>query len=43
MPAIYITDIDSPQTDTIISHPNISCYDWAAAWDTPIAADEQAT
>lgn len=35
-------NVDPPQTDTVISHPNISYYDWVAAWDTPIAADEKA-
>ncbi|TVY84745.1 Cellobiose dehydrogenase [Lachnellula suecica] len=30
---------DHLNTDTVISHPNISYYDWVAAWDTPIATD----
>lgn len=30
---------DHLNTDCVISHPNISYYDWVAAWDTPIAAD----
>ena len=31
---------DHLNTDTVISHPNISYYDWPAAWDTPIEADK---
>jgi cellobiose dehydrogenase (acceptor) len=33
---------DHLNTDTVIEHPNISYYDWPAAWDTPIAADASA-
>jgi cellobiose dehydrogenase (acceptor) len=31
---------DHLNTDCVISHPNISYYDWPAAWDTPIVADK---
>jgi cellobiose dehydrogenase (acceptor) len=31
---------DHLNTDCVISHPNISYYDWPAAWDTPILADK---
>lgn len=30
---------DGKQTDTVISHPNITYYDWPAAWDTPNTTD----
>jgi len=33
---------DHLNTDTVISHPNISYYDWVEAWNTPIAADKTA-
>lgn len=32
---------DHLNTDCVISHPNISYYDWPAAWDTPIEEDKQ--
>jgi len=32
---------DHLNTDTVISHPNVSYYDWPAAWLTPIPGDEQ--
>jgi cellobiose dehydrogenase (acceptor) len=32
---------DHLNTDTVISHPNVSYYDWPAAWLTPIPADQQ--
>lgn len=38
LPVGYNLD-DHLNTDTVISHPNVSYYDWPAAWDTPIAAD----
>lgn len=28
------------QTDTVITHPDVSFYDFYAAWDDPIASDE---
>jgi cellobiose dehydrogenase (acceptor) len=31
---------DHLNTDCVISHPNISYYDWPAAWNTPIEADK---
>lgn len=31
---------DHLNTDTVISHPNVSYYDWPAAWLTPIEADK---
>ena len=31
---------DHLNTDTVISHPNVSYYDWPAAWLTPIVGDE---
>ena len=30
---------DHLNTDTVISHPNISYYNWPAAWDTPNVTD----
>jgi cellobiose dehydrogenase (acceptor) len=30
---------DHLNTDTVISHPNITYYDWPAAWDTPNTTD----
>ena len=30
---------DHLNTDTVISHPNVSYYDWVEAWDTPIVSD----
>jgi cellobiose dehydrogenase (acceptor) len=33
---------DHVNTDLVIKHPNISFYDFYAAWDTPIEADKQA-
>lgn len=39
LPVGYNLD-DHLNTDTVINHPNISYYDWVAAWDTPIPADE---
>ena len=41
LPVGYNLD-DHLNTDTVISHPNISYYNWPAAWDTPIAADATA-
>jgi len=41
LPVGYNLD-DHLNTDTVISHPNVSYYDWPAAWDTPIAADATA-
>jgi len=38
LPVGYNLD-DHLNTDTVINHPNISYYDWLAAWDTPIASD----
>jgi cellobiose dehydrogenase (acceptor) len=32
---------DHLNTDTVISHPNVSYYDWPAAWLTPNITDEQ--
>ncbi|KAG9229698.1 putative cellobiose dehydrogenase [Amylocarpus encephaloides] len=31
---------DHLNTDTVISHPNVSYYDWPAAWLTPIEKDK---
>lgn len=31
---------DHLNTDTVISHPNVSYYDWPAAWNTPIEEDK---
>ncbi|EHK98786.1 putative Cellobiose dehydrogenase [Glarea lozoyensis 74030] len=31
---------DHLNTDTVISHPNVSYYDWPAAWNTPIEKDK---
>ena len=31
---------DHLNTDTVISHPNVSYYDWPAAWLTPNATDQ---
>lgn len=31
---------DHLNTDTVISHPNVSYYDWPAAWLTPIEDDK---
>jgi cellobiose dehydrogenase (acceptor) len=39
LPVGYNLD-DHVNTDTVISHPNISYYDWYGAWDAPIAADK---
>jgi cellobiose dehydrogenase (acceptor) len=33
---------DHLNTDTVITHPNITYYNWPDAWDTPIAADATA-
>ncbi|KAH8672005.1 putative cellobiose dehydrogenase [Tricladium varicosporioides] len=33
---------DHLNTDTVLSHPNVSYYDWPAAWLTPIEADKTA-
>jgi len=41
LPVGYNLD-DHLNTDTVISHPNITYYDWPAAWNTPIAADAAA-
>jgi cellobiose dehydrogenase (acceptor) len=30
------------QTDTVISHPDVSFYDFYEAWDAPILADRDA-
>ncbi|TVY40768.1 Cellobiose dehydrogenase, partial [Lachnellula subtilissima] len=38
LPVGYNLD-DHLNTDCVISHPNVTYYDWPAAWDTPIAAD----
>lgn len=32
---------DHFNTDTVVSHPNVSYYDWPAAWLTPIPEDQQ--
>ncbi|KAF4631847.1 cellobiose dehydrogenase [Cudoniella acicularis] len=32
--------IDHFNTDTVISHPDVSYYDWPAAWLTPIVSDK---
>ncbi|CAG8953832.1 hypothetical protein HYFRA_00006724 [Hymenoscyphus fraxineus] len=31
---------DHLNTDTVISHPNVSYYDWVEAWNTPIEQDK---
>ena len=31
---------DHLNTDLVISHPNVTYYDWPASWDAPIAADK---
>jgi cellobiose dehydrogenase (acceptor) len=31
---------DHLNTDTVISHPNVTYYDWPAAWNTPIEQDK---
>jgi cellobiose dehydrogenase (acceptor) len=41
LPVGYNLD-DHLNTDCVISHPNVTYYDWPAAWDTPIAADKTA-
>ncbi|KAF1937015.1 cellobiose dehydrogenase [Clathrospora elynae] len=33
---------DHVNTDLVVRHPNISFYDFYAAWDTPIEADKEA-
>lgn len=38
LPVGYNLD-DHLNTDTVISHPNVTYYDWVAAWDTPNATD----
>jgi cellobiose dehydrogenase (acceptor) len=38
LPVGYNLD-DHLNTDCVISHPNISYYDWVAAWDTPNVTD----
>ena len=38
LPVGYNLD-DHLNTDTVISHPNVSYYDWPAAWDTPNTTD----
>lgn len=38
LPVGYNLD-DHLNTDCVVSHPNVSYYDWPAAWNTPIAAD----
>lgn len=38
LPVGYNLD-DHLNTDCVISHPNISYYDWVAAWDTPNITD----
>ncbi|KUJ20172.1 putative cellobiose dehydrogenase [Mollisia scopiformis] len=32
---------DHLNTDTVVSHPNVSYYDWPASWLTPIEADKE--
>jgi cellobiose dehydrogenase (acceptor) len=39
LPVGYNLD-DHLNTDCVISHPNISYYDWVQAWDTPNITDE---
>lgn len=39
LPVGYNLD-DHVNTDTVISHPNVTYYDWYGAWDSPIAADQ---
>ena len=34
--------MDHLNTDLIVAHPNVSFYDFYAAWDNPIEADKQA-
>lgn len=41
LPIGYNLD-DHLNTDTVISHPNVTYYDWPAAWNTPIEADKVA-
>jgi hypothetical protein len=31
---------DTRQTDTVITHPNVTFYDFYAAWSTPIESDK---
>jgi len=40
LPVGYNLD-DHLNTDTVISHPNVSYYDWPAAWNTPNTTDAQ--
>ncbi|RFU33237.1 hypothetical protein B7463_g3098, partial [Scytalidium lignicola] len=40
LPVGYNLD-DHLNTNLVISHPNVSYYDWLAAWDTPIPSDAQ--
>ncbi|KAJ5042140.1 uncharacterized protein L3040_004697 [Drepanopeziza brunnea f. sp. 'multigermtubi'] len=39
LPVGYNLD-DHFNTDTVISHPNVSYYDWPASWNTPLEADK---
>ncbi|KAH6624220.1 cellobiose dehydrogenase [Chaetomium sp. MPI-SDFR-AT-0129] len=39
LPVGYNLD-DHCNTDTVITHPNVTFYDFYAAWDNPIASDE---
>lgn len=32
---------DHLNTDCVVSHPNVSYYDWVSAWNTPIEQDAQ--
>ncbi|CZT45758.1 probable cellobiose dehydrogenase [Rhynchosporium secalis] len=41
LPLGYNLD-DHFNTDTVISHPNVTYYDWPASWNTPIEADKVA-
>lgn len=41
LPIGYNLD-DHFNTDTVISHPNVTYYDWPAAWNTPIEEDKVA-
>lgn len=41
VPVGYNLD-DHCNTDTVISHPNVTFYDFYAAFQTPIPSDEQA-
>ncbi|CAL3966250.1 unnamed protein product [Diplocarpon coronariae] len=41
LPVGYNLD-DHFNTDTVLSHPNVSYYDWVSAWNNPIEADKTA-